>query len=462
MSFVSSPIKEGHILAFISPTTGHKCLCYRMCVCHIYSDITCNLLRMPKHGKKGKLAWQEAEDYDFDDMLAELRAADLTTAAATSSIPTVTSSSATSSTSTASTSSSSSTSDTTSTATRLRSAGEEKVLQESILEAARVGDRPRLSRWARFGVQVSSPDPLILAAENGQVDLVRLLVKELGADVNKAASDGYTPLFVAVQEGHVAVIQCLVEELGADVNQAVNDGATPLLIAAESGHLAVVRFLVKLGADVSLRTRSGATPLYVAAGKGHLDILRCLAQELVADVNLARHDGSTPLMLAAQEGHLAAVRFLVHDLGAKVNKLDAQGRSPLFMAAFNGQMEVMRYFVEERGADVNQATHDGSTPLSAASAGKFKKLAAWLIKKGANPQASDLTFGTAADVSRNFGASAEQTAYLEAKMHCSYPGCSGAGIKKCTGCKKARYCGQQCQLAHWPEHKADCKKWSVN
>jgi ankyrin repeat protein len=134
-------------------------------------------------------------------------------------------------------------------------------------------------------------------------------------------------------------------------------------------------------------------------------------------------------MLADQEGHLAAVCFLVHDLDADVSKLDAKDRSPLFMAAFNGQMEVMGYFVEERGADVNQATHDGSTPLSAASAGQFKKLAAWLIKEGANPQASDLTFGTAADVSRNFGAPAEQTAYLEAKMHCSYPSCSGAGIK---------------------------------
>jgi hypothetical protein len=42
-------------------------------------------------------------------------------------------------------------------------------------------------------------------------------------------------------------------------------------------------------------------------------------------------------------------------------------------------------------------------------------------------------------------------------MHCSNPACAGAGIKKCTGCKEVRYCGQECQLAHWPAHKADCK-----
>jgi ankyrin repeat protein len=99
----------------------------------------------------------------------------------------------------------------------------------------------------------------------------------------------------------------------------------------------------------------------------------------------------------------------------------------------------MRYLVEECGADVNQATHDGRTPLGVASAGKHKSITAWLIKKGANPQAFNSAFGTVADISRKVGASAEQTAYLEVKMYCSNPGCSGAGLKKCTGCKQARY-----------------------
>jgi hypothetical protein len=113
--------------------------------------------------------------------------------------------------------------------------------------------------------------------------------------------------------------------------------------------------------------------------------------------------------------------------------------------------------MEDLGADVNQASSDGRTALSAASAGKHKSIAAWLIKKGANPKAADQEYGTAADVSRRFGAPASQIAYLEAKMHCTNYGCSGAGFKKCTGCKQARYCGQKCQLAHWPVHKADCE-----
>jgi ankyrin repeat protein len=259
---------------------------------------------------------------------------------------------------------------------------------------------------------------------------MRLLVKELGADVNKAGHDGGTPLFIAVQEGHLAVVRCLVDELGADVNLTMDDGGTPLHIAAQHGHLAVVRYLVRdLGADVNLAAQDGATPLLVAAQNGHLDVVICLGKEFGANADVALLNGTTLFQLAAFNGHL---------------------------------LDVVQFLVGKLGADVNQTSPDGRTALGYASAGKHRSIAAWLIKKGANPQASAPAYGNAADVSRRHGASASQIAYLEAKMHCSNPGCNGAGLKKCTGCKQARYCGQDCQLAHWPVHKADCKLQGKN
>jgi hypothetical protein len=80
------------------------------------------------------------------------------------------------------------------------------------------------------------------------------------------------------------------------------------------------------------------------------------------------------------------------------------------------------------------------------------------MKAGADTQMFE-RIETAADLSRTVGASAEQTAYLEAKTHCSNVGCSGAGIMKCTGCRQAWHCGEACQLAHW---KADCRRWSAD
>ncbi|KAL7447772.1 hypothetical protein ACHAWC_000094, partial [Mediolabrus comicus] len=31
-------------------------------------------------------------------------------------------------------------------------------------------------------------------------------------------------------------------------------------------------------------------------------------------------------------------------------------------------------------------------------------------------------------------------------------------LKTCTGCKMTRYCNRECQLAHRPQHKKECKK----
>jgi ankyrin repeat protein len=158
-----------------------------------------------------------------------------------------------------------------------------------------------------------------------------------------------------------------------------------------------------------------------------MGMILCLA-ELRANVNQAQQNGCTPLIVAAQEGNLDVVRFLVRELGADINQTKINGVTP------HGSLH-------KETADV----------------------VAYLVKAGANPTLSlrGAYHCTAADISRARKASAEQTVYLEAKSHCSNVDCSGAGILKCTGCKRARYCGEACQLVHWKAHKADCRRWSA-
>jgi hypothetical protein len=215
-----------------------------------------------------------------------------------------------------------------------------------------------------------------------------------------------------------------------------------------------------------IRIVSGA-PLCVCAFRGaRLDILRCLVNDLGADVNQRGNEGGSPLFFAAQQGHLNILLCLLEEFGADVDNGDDSLRSPLFVAARQGHLNMVRCLLKFR-TDINKASNIGETPLMAASLNKHAKVVTWLIRAGADPQTlAEFPAGTppmtAADFSRGIGASAEQTAYLEAKTHCSNTGCSGAGAMKCTRCRQARYCGEQSvPLAHWKAHKADCKRMST-
>jgi hypothetical protein len=232
-----------------------------------------------------------------------------------------------------------------------------------------------------------------------------------------------------------------------------------LRAAAANNHLDVMRCLVKeLGADVKQADDQGQTTLYVACDRGSLPVLLCLVNELGADVNQGDEEGWTPLHIAAQRGHLGVVRCLLDELSADVSKQDSNGSTGIIWAAREGKLDVVRCLVREFGADINHADHDGCTALMATAARKHAALAKWLVKAGADPQAKNAENENAADISRAEGASTEQIAYLEAKAHCANPGCSGAGTKKCQGCMQGRYCGPACHVAHWPNHRAECRR----
>jgi ankyrin repeat protein len=209
------------------------------------------------------------------------------------------------------------------------------------------------------------------------------------------------------------------------------------------------------------------TLLQAVSNGASFEVLSCLVKELGVDVNRRDDHGCTALAIAAFFGYHDTVRYLVEELGANVNIRDNGGRAPLSMGAGHGHLDVVRVLLKLR-ADIDVADDDGETPLMAASVHEHYEIVKWLVKAGADTQIKVGTdtqiaegTSTAAKLSREVGASAEQTAYLEAKTHCSNSGCSGAGIKKCTGCKQARYCGEACQLGHWKAHKADCRRWSA-
>lgn len=216
---------------------------------------------MPKDGKNGKQQGAKAAstqtDDDFDDMLAEVCAADLVTSAFTE----ITEVAATAHVDASSTTSSSSSSAPPAAPTMGR-----RISGEVIIATCERGDITQLRRWGRQGVRVVSADPLCYCSYHGlPLDIMRCLVRELGADVNLANQQGGTPLILAVQTGNLATVHCLITELGADVNQADTvDGRTPTMMAVLSDQLEVLACLLGLGADVDKTNNKRSSPLSLA------------------------------------------------------------------------------------------------------------------------------------------------------------------------------------------------------
>lgn len=141
---------------------------------------------------------------------------------------------------------------------------------------------------------------LLEAAEEGDTDLVRSLIKQ-GADVNAKDALHYTPLHNAAQYGLAETCKLLLDN-GADVNAKSTHGDTPLHEAAWRGHPVTCKVLLEHGAYINVPNTIGKTPLHMAAYLGHT---RTCAMLLArgADVNAKDNDGYTPLRWANQYGY---------------------------------------------------------------------------------------------------------------------------------------------------------------
>ena len=154
---------------------------------------------------------------------------------------------------------------------------------------------------------------------------------------------------LAAQEGHLNVVKLLVSK-GANVHIETREkGRYAFYSACLQGHFEVVKFLRPFIANIDRKIKSGVTPLNATCGNGHLEIVKFLV-EAGADVNSADNDGVTPMRVACWEGHLEIVRFL-KECGADINKSANDESTPLSAASYNGRISVVM-FLKESGAEV--------------------------------------------------------------------------------------------------------------
>lgn len=224
---------------------------------------------------------------------------------------------------------------------------------------------------------------LHLAAERRSPGLVRMLVEEGFADVNKRGEGcTVTPLHTALYAADLATVREMVR-LGADTMEKDAKGRTPLHIAAWTGQLDVVKFCVEELPEAEHTPRSYANALYEAVFYEHTGVAHYLLASGKADPNLAYGAGERVLNAAILQTDSKIVDELLA-AGANPVAPDGRGRTPLSLAVGRKNLRLAKLLVA-RGAEVNTACSEGSTPLFEAVANNDRDMVEFLLEAGANP-----------------------------------------------------------------------------
>jgi len=178
---------------------------------------------------------------------------------------------------------------------------------------------------------------LLQACHRGFADIAAALIERHKSSGNKstylddASEEGIRPLIAAASEGHVDVVKLLIES-GADINAKDQDETTALMAAAARGHVNVVKLMLDAGAKLDEQNRDGHTALMFAYnGKNQVETLweRFVQFEKSGadDSGKKRDDGGTgPIIREALDNHTALVDMLLKS-GADTKLKDKEGHT---------------------------------------------------------------------------------------------------------------------------------------
>ncbi|EIT77189.1 ankyrin repeat-containing protein [Aspergillus oryzae 100-8] len=215
---------------------------------------------------------------------------------------------------------------------------------------------------------------LIIAAKQGDENLVRFLVQEGNANVNLVARGFTTALCEACVIGALNIVKYLVEEAQANVDVRTEcDNYISALAAAchsdSASRLELVKYLLEeAGAVVDPPLVSGLanSTLGIASSIGPLDLVKYLVEKGNADVNLQlegwRCSHGTALADAVIRRRLEIIKYLVTEVHADVNQQLRFGHTntALTTAVETGSRDIVQLLVEEGNANINlQSTCGG-------------------------------------------------------------------------------------------------------
>ncbi|XP_028678829.1 uncharacterized protein bcl3 [Erpetoichthys calabaricus] len=148
-----------------------------------------------------------------------------------------------------------------------------------------------------------------LACEHNNFDCLQEILNQRWKHLNLEARnyEGLTPLHIAVNNGNKEIVTLLLDR-GADIDAVdIKSGRSPLIHAVENNNTDTVKLLIESGSNVNTQTYSGNTALHSACGRGLLEITRILLKN-GADSSIKNYHNDTPVMVAKNKKVIDVLR----------------------------------------------------------------------------------------------------------------------------------------------------------
>lgn len=192
-----------------------------------------------------------------------------------------------------------------------------------------------------FELKQRRQDEALIQRNKNMERVIRLMAADADMEYNDLLND---TLIIAASEGRLQVINLMLD-LSADVNaKSRNHGTTALHQATLNGDAAAMQVLLMAGADRNARDNHDYTPLRSAVEANKPDLVSYLVTARV-DVNVTYPDARNPedftsLIHASTFGYTECVKNLL-DAGADMAVVNRDGRSAMDQARLHDHSDII-------------------------------------------------------------------------------------------------------------------------
>ncbi|UNI24700.1 hypothetical protein JDV02_010427 [Purpureocillium takamizusanense] len=201
------------------------------------------------------------------------------------------------------------------------------------------------------------------ALNHKKYDVFQCLVKG-GVVVDIGGSEGRELLSLATRQGLSKYVALLVES-GARLSTHSNGATTPLMVLAQAGYYNLTKKLLDEGDPTEYTDKMGRTALFLAVKSMAAmdDVCKTVAALLDAGANpdIVSQGGETLLSQVMYVKRLKIAEILLSH-GANIEIKNNKGRTTLSLAASRGNKQVIKFFLDH-GADPTTVFHRRFTPL---------------------------------------------------------------------------------------------------